>query len=76
MRAAIPNAAPPRLLVKGSGPDGVQILYDSPRRLCRLLEGLTVGTAGFYGESAAIRETACMKRGAEACCFEVRLERR
>jgi hypothetical protein len=76
VRATIPKAAPPRLLVKGSGADGVQILYDSPRQLCRLLEGLTVGTARFYGESAAIRETACMKRGAEACCFEVRLERR
>jgi len=47
-----------------------------PRRPCRLLEGLTVGTAGFYGESAAIRETSCMKRGGEGCCFEVRLERR
>jgi predicted hydrocarbon binding protein len=73
VRATIPNAAPPRLLVKSSGADGVEILYDSPRRLCRLLEGLTVGTARFYGENAAIRETACMKRGAEACCFEVRL---
>jgi hypothetical protein len=38
--------------------------------------GLTVGAAGFYGESPAIRETVCMKRDAEACCFEVRLERR
>jgi hypothetical protein len=75
VRATIPNAAPPRLLVKGSGADRVEILYDSPRRLCRLLEGLTVGTARFYGETAAIRETACMKRGAEACCFEIRLAR-
>jgi hypothetical protein len=73
VRATIPDALPPRLLVKGFGPDGVEILYDSPRSLCRLLEGLTVGTARFYGESAAIRETACMRRGAEACCFEVQL---
>jgi predicted hydrocarbon binding protein len=75
VRATVPNAEPPRLLVKSSEADGVQILYDSPRRLCRLLEGLTVGTARFYGETAAIRETACMKSGAEACCFEVRLAR-
>ena len=75
VRATIPDALPPRLLVKGFGPDGVEILYDSPRGLCRLLEGLAAGTARFYGETAEIRETACMRDGAEACCFEVRLQR-
>lgn len=73
VRATIPDALPPRLLVKGLGTDGVEILYDSPRGLCRLTEGLALGTARFYGESAEIRETACMRGGAEACCFEVRL---
>jgi predicted hydrocarbon binding protein len=73
VRATIPDALPPRLLVKALGADGVEILYDSPRGLCRLLEGLASGTARFYGESVAIEETACMHRGDEACCFEVTL---
>jgi predicted hydrocarbon binding protein len=73
VRATIPDAAPPRLRVKALGADGVEILYDSPRGLCRLLHGLTVGTARRFGEDVAIRETGCMHRGDEACCFEVRL---
>lgn len=73
VRATIPDALPPRLLVKALGDDGVEILYDSPRRLCRLLEGLASGTARYFGESAVIEETQCMHRGDEACCFEIRL---
>jgi predicted hydrocarbon binding protein len=73
VRATIPDALPPRLLVKALDDDGVEILYDSPRRLCRLLKGLASGTARYYGESAVIEETACMRRGDEACCFEIRL---
>ena len=54
------------------GPDGVAILYSSPRRLCTLLRGLTEGTARHYGETAAIEEPTCMLRGDERCSFEVR----
>jgi hypothetical protein len=73
VRATIPNAAPPRLQVSPLAEHGVVIRYDSPRRLCVLLRGLTEGTANVYGESAVIDEVACMRRGAEACRFEVRL---
>jgi Haem-NO-binding len=75
VRATIPNAAPPELHVAELGQEGVTITYASPRRLCRLLRGLTTGTARHYGESAAIEETTCMHRGAERCTFEVRLSR-
>ena len=73
VRATIPNAAPPELRVFENGDDGVSILYTSPRRLCVLLRGLTEGTARHYGQTAAIEESACMRRGDEACRFDVQL---
>jgi predicted hydrocarbon binding protein len=73
VRATIPNAVPPRLQVEALGENGVEIRYESPRRLCRLLQGLAIGTAGFFDENASIIETACMHRGDQACRFEVRL---
>ena len=73
VRATIPRAEPPRLHVTPDGPDGVRIEYRSHRRLCALLRGLVDGTAGHYGERAAIEESSCMRRGDEACICHVRL---
>ena len=73
VRATIPNAAPPQLRVSPLGEDGVEIHYDSPRRLCVLLRGLTEGTAAHYQEQAVIEERTCMLLGDDACRFEVRL---
>jgi hypothetical protein len=72
VRATIPNATPPQLLVTPRDEDGVQINYSSPRKLCVLLRGLVEGTASHYGEQAAIEETACMHRGDPACVFQIR----
>lgn len=72
VRATIPRADPPHLHVEALGEDGVSIVYDSPRRLCVLLRGLTEGTALHYGESVSIDESTCMLRGDEACTFQVR----
>jgi hypothetical protein len=71
LRRTIPGVAPPRLNVVPLGEHGVSITYTSERRLCHLLEGLVVGTAGFYGERVAIEQTTCMERGDVACCFFV-----
>ena len=73
VRATIPNAAPPQLRVAAHGPEGVRIVYSSPRRLCVLLGGLVEGTANHYGETAAIQESTCMHRGDTSCTFEITL---
>ena len=72
VRATIPNATPPQLLVTPLDQDGVQITYSSPRRLCVLVRGLVEGTARHYGEKAELEETACMHRGDPACVFQIR----
>jgi hypothetical protein len=72
VRATIPSAGPPRLDVRPLDEDGVTIAYDSPRRLCVLLRGLTEGTARYYGRHAELDEETCMLRGDAACTFAVR----
>lgn len=71
VRATIPSAGPPQLDVKPLGDTGVTIAYDSPRRLCVLLRGLTEGAARRYDEHAEMEELTCMLRGYPACTFEV-----
>ena len=71
IRATVPQAGPPRLGIEPLGDDGVRIAYDSPRRLCVLLRGLTEGAARHYGQHADLQESTCMLRGDTACTFEV-----
>ena len=73
VRATIPNARPPQLHVSEQGVDGVSIIYTSPRQLCVLIRGLVQGTAAHYGETPAIEERTCMRKGDDACRFEIRL---
>lgn len=72
VRATVPNVAPPRLAVRDVGPDAIEVTYDSPRRLCAFLEGLVLGTAGYFGEEVAWSQTACMHRGDAACVYRMR----
>ena len=71
VRATVPNAQPPALAVRAHGSGGVEITYNSPRRLCDLLEGLVHGTARHYGEHVRVEQTACARHGAPACRFVV-----
>lgn len=75
VRATVPNAHPPRLRVERAGDTSVRIVYDSPRHLCRFLEGLVSGTALHFGETDDTTEERCMRRGDSACVFLVRLRR-
>ena len=71
VRATIPHAQPPRLHVAPADGQSVTITYDSPRRLCRLLEGLAIGTARHYRTAADVAEIQCVSRGSDACRFHV-----
>ena len=58
---------PPRLRCERTGPDEVAVIYDSPRRLCRLARGIIKGVARHYAEQTVITEPACMHKGDAAC---------
>ena len=71
VRATIAGAYPPKLHVQPLGELGVLVSYTSERRLCRLLEGLVVGTAEHYGENLLVEEVQCMHHGDPGCVFTV-----
>ncbi len=54
-----------------SNPNGLALIYDSPRQLCSVLWGAIEGAAQRYGEQVHILEHTCMKRGAAICRLEV-----
>lgn len=54
---------------------GLVLIYDSHRQLCPVLYGSIEGAAERFGETAQIFESACMRRGAEVCRFEVNFVR-
>lgn len=71
VRTTIPGARPPRLHVHPLKEAGVLISYTSERRLCRVLEGLVLGTAEKLGETVDVDEVQCMQRGDPGCVFTV-----
>jgi Haem-NO-binding len=71
VRATIPGARPPRLHIRPLGELGVLISYTSERQLCRLLEGLVLGTAAKLGDAVDVEEVQCMHRGDPGCVFNV-----
>jgi hypothetical protein len=58
---------PPRLRTLRKGPDEVEVIYDSPRRLCALAKGIITGLGKQHGEDLSVAETDCMLEGALAC---------
>ncbi|HUH15774.1 MAG TPA: heme NO-binding domain-containing protein [Gaiellaceae bacterium] len=71
VRVTLPGATPPKLHIHPFGEAGVLISYTSDRGLCRLLEGLVLGTAAKLGDAVAIEEIQCMHRSDPACVFTV-----
>ncbi|MBB6629291.1 heme NO-binding domain-containing protein [Nocardioides sp. KIGAM211] len=61
------NASPPDFWFDGQTPDSLVIHYRSRRRLCALAEGMIVGAAAHYGQTATLEQTSCMNDGADHC---------
>ena len=53
-------------------PQGLILIYDSPRKLCSVLMGAIEGAAERYDDQVYIVERTCMKRGDAVCRFELR----
>lgn len=75
VRLRDPNAKPPQLVVRREGPASVVIRYTSPRKLCDVAKGITLGVAEHYGETVTISDDRCMLKGDDACVIRVSLKR-
>jgi hypothetical protein len=71
VRKLYPDAAPPTFDCRDTGPKRLEIEYRSNRKLCMLAEGLIVGTATQFNQTAHIEHAQCMHRGADHCLLIV-----
>jgi hypothetical protein len=67
VRARESGASPPRLSCTRIGQDRVQLVYDSPRKMCALAKGIAKGLAAHFRENILIEEPHCMHKGASQC---------
>ncbi|WP_105172103.1 MULTISPECIES: heme NO-binding domain-containing protein [Pseudoalteromonas] len=51
--------------------DKLTMIYQSPRKLCFLSEGLILGAAQHFGETVSLSQPVCMHQGGEHCEIEV-----
>ncbi|MCB2385067.1 heme NO-binding domain-containing protein [Thalassolituus alkanivorans] len=75
VRKLYPDAALPSFTYEGGSSDEVTMNYRSPRKLCRLAEGLIAGSAEHFGEKYQLQHDPCMHRGADCCSLHIKLER-
>ena len=66
-----PDTLLPKFEYESSGDERLTMLYSSPRKLCRLAEGLIAGAGEIFGESIAIEHPQCMHDGAQKCRLEL-----
>ncbi|MBX2861625.1 MAG: heme NO-binding domain-containing protein [Vampirovibrio sp.] len=66
-----PQAELPSITYEDPGPDALVMIYQSPRKLCYLAEGLIDGTAKYYGTEIQQQQTRCVHNGDDHCRFEL-----
>ena len=64
------DAGLPSLSYEDPGEGRLVILYQSPRKLCDLAIGLIEGVGTHFKTVVTLQQTACMKRGDDACRLE------
>lgn len=71
VRKLYPEAGLPEFRYRDDVPDRLTMMYKSPRKLCRLAEGLIHGSAEHFGQSYELIHDVCMHKGAEHCELEI-----
>jgi hypothetical protein len=67
------GAEPPRLRVRRTAKDEVELTYDSARKLCAVARGIARGVAKQFGEPLQMVDRSCMHRGDAACVIVFRV---
>ncbi len=62
----------PQITFVEHAPELLEVVYDSPRRLCSFLLGMIEGVGIRFHEALEVREMECQHRGAPACRVLVR----
>jgi len=72
VRKLYPDAGVPSFEYEDPGPDRLVMLYESPRKMCALAEGLIHGAGAHFGVSIELDHPRCMHRGDDHCRLELR----
>ena len=75
VRMRNPGAEPPRLRVRRTAPDEVELTYDSGRKLCAVARGIARGVAAQFAEPLEVVDRRCMLRGDATCVILFRVRR-
>lgn len=75
VRKLYPDAALPHFTYDNQHRDEVTMNYRSPRKLCRLAEGLIAGSARHFAEQYQLKHDPCMHQGADCCSLHITLVR-
>jgi hypothetical protein len=67
VRRQQPGATPPFLLTRRVAPHRLELIYNSPRKLCALAVGIGVGLGKHFKEKVVVRHRVCMNHGANQC---------
>ena len=67
VRKLFPGAYTPEFDFDASETDRLTLGYMSERHLCAFAEGLVLGAADHFGETATVEHRLCMNRGDERC---------
>ncbi len=71
VKKLMPEAYLPKLSVKQTAENTLEIKYESKRMLCPLMEGLVLGCSDFFKHSAQIEHLTCMHDNADHCLVRV-----
>jgi hypothetical protein len=66
-----PQAEPVKLHARRTGPQTLEIVYDSPVRVCAAVEGVIRGAAHEYRVDVELKQVECTLRGDRQCTFEI-----
>lgn len=73
VRKLFPDAGVPEFTYDDKQPDQLTMMYKSPRKLCRLAEGLIDGSARHFNQDYQLTHNVCMHSGSDCCHLVVTL---
>ena len=72
VRKLHPGVVLPEFKYEDKGDDELLMRYFSPRKLCRLAEGLIAGTSEHFEVPISVEHSVCMQLGADYCDLQLR----
>lgn len=76
VRKLYPGADVPDFTYETTSEEELVMVYQSPRKLCALAEGLIQGAAAYFGEQVDLEQVECMHRGNSKCVFRLSFHQR